>query len=979
MTAHRITNFLKQSSPSPTRPPLLLHDEKVGANFVREMIFFFFFYARTKVENRFTKIVREATSPKPDPALVLSLMPPTDGATVQQRTALQRLAAQERAAVEDMVCAFMQGKHDRLGTASPVRVLPLDICKHIADAAATYVVATNGCVCCPRACSRRGGDTCGVWAAERVEALTFPRACIARRALLPDFRSVAQAVRTVPDGSTVSILDGDYVETLPIIITRRITLQSSSYAAEATAARRLRFERGEEAAESRDRWAMEGARPEDAEAGLPAAQVPGGVGLVAEVASGVLLTGVPPTLGGVLAVGGGLGVGFGAGIEDGGDNGDHPTDAPEGGGDNVPNMAVSDGAGGVAGRQRDSALKSGWKNGMPKTPVTIRMFTQSEARKDPLLVVATRPPASVQVRGIAFMHLRSADGAGGTNTIPGAEQVAAAVGLADGTAAAAAAAGGVAIDAAVDEGEGATSDASGSSDDVSGVKGDADTKAQDDAMRQGGMGQSALAHADAQDTAPEDTRSRDAEVAVPVVDEHSVCQGSGSEGEKHREGGGGEGCAQGQDRPHCGRGRQRTREALSLESAGASRLCPPRSGLGSGGQISGDSTGRATGTVTRDSEKVLESAQGPLGALRSPAASPRTKGAQPSRGKGGLAPGDSLNASTVDAAGAGKVEVGSVPVDAIGGVVVGAGQWGGAEGMHGADGVGVSDGGVGSGVVAADQAGTVEEVDAEVGDVGTAVEGVDFVEEEGLEEHGWRCVEVLCGVLHMSHCVVRSEEGNGLVARGSAAALVEMCHVSHCGLHGVSAVDGALVDAYGCKVSSNALSGCNAVGRGACVRCRSCEVLDNEDAGLNVLQGALALTSASQLSANRGTGVRAVGEGSWAVQTDCTIASNGWHGVSALQGGSALVDRSSLTLNMGAGVNAFSHGHASVSNCHLLHNRFGVWSQNGARVLIDRSATGPSREGNETSLDGGVILHLPSQQDVAPQANAAAAAAAVSQ
>ena len=898
-------------------------------------------------------------------------MPPTDGVTAQ-RTAIQRPAAQERAAVEDMVCAFMQGKHDRLGTECPVRVLPLDICKHIADAAATYVVATSGWVCCPRACGRVGGITCGVWAVACVEALTFLRACIARRALLPDFRSVAQAVRTVPDGSTVSILDGDYVETLPIIITRRITLQSSSYAAEATAARRLRFERGEEAAESRDRWAMEGARPEDAEAGLPAAQVPGGGGAVAEVATGVLLTGVPPTLGGVLAVGGGLGVGFGAGIEDGGDNDDHPTDAPEGGGDNVANIAVSDGAGGAAGRQRQSALKNGWKKGMPKTPVTIRMFTQSEARKDPLLVVATRPTASVQVRGIAFMHLRSDDGASGTALVTGAEQDAAAAGLADGTDAAAAAAGGMASDTAVDEDEGATSDASGSTNDMSGVKRDAGKGAQNDAMRQGGMGQGALAHADAQDTAPEDTRSRDAELAVPVVDEHGVCQGSGSVGERHR------------GQPHCGRGRHGAREALSLESAGASRLCPPRSALRSGEQMSGDTKGRATGTETGDSEKVLESAQGPggpPGALRSPVASPRTKGAQPSRGKGGLAAGDSLNDSTVDAAGACEVG-GGAAVDAIGGVVVGAGQWGGAEGMHGADGAGVADGGVGSGVGAADQAGTGAEVDAVVGDVGdvgddgAAVEGVDVVDEEGLEEHGWRCVEVLCGVLHMSHCVVRSEEGNGLVARGSAAALVDMCHVSHCGLHGVSAVDGALVDAYGCKVSSNALSGCNAVGRGACVRCRSCEVLDNEDAGLNVLQGALALTSASQLSANRGTGVRAVGEGSWAVQTDCTIASNGWHGVSALQGGSALVHRSSLTLNMGAGVNAFSHGHASVSNSHLLHNRFGVWSQNGARVLIDRSATGPSREGNETSLDGGVILHLPSQQDLPPQAAAAAAAAA---
>jgi hypothetical protein len=116
---------------------------------------------------------------------------------------------------------------------------------------------------------------------------------------------------------------------------------------------------------------------------------------------------------------------------------------------------------------------------LPKTPVTTRMFTQGEARKDPLLVVATRPPASVQVRGIASMHLRSDDVAGGTTTVPGTEQVG------EGGGATVDEGEGTTVDeggAAVDEGEGATSDASGSSNDVSGVKGDADTGAQDDAI-----------------------------------------------------------------------------------------------------------------------------------------------------------------------------------------------------------------------------------------------------------------------------------------------------------------------------------------------------------------------------------------------------------------------------------------------------------------------------------------------------------------
>lgn len=66
--------------------------------------------------------------------------------------------------------------------------------------------------------------------------------------------------------------------------------------------------------------------------------------------------------------------------------------------------------------------------------------------------------------------------------------------------------------------------------------------------------------------------------------------------------------------------------------------------------------------------------------------------------------------------------------------------------------------------------------------------------------------------------------------------LAQHCQVSHCGLHGVSALHGALVDSYHSKVSCNALSGFNAVGRGACVRCLQSQVMDNEDGGVNVIQ-----------------------------------------------------------------------------------------------------------------------------------------------
>ena len=105
-----------------------------------------------------------------------------------------------RAVAEEMALALMMAKHDRLGCASAVRVLPIEVLQAIAEAATTFHVAAN-------------------------------------RALLPDFTSIAQAVRKVPDGSTILVHDGDYIEISPIVITSRIALVSASHVAAAAAER----------------------------------------------------------------------------------------------------------------------------------------------------------------------------------------------------------------------------------------------------------------------------------------------------------------------------------------------------------------------------------------------------------------------------------------------------------------------------------------------------------------------------------------------------------------------------------------------------------------------------------------------------------------------------------------------------------------------------------------------------------------------
>ena len=272
----------------------------------------------------------------------------------------------------------------------------------------------------------------------------------------------------VPDGSIISIHDGDYVETMPIIITSRVTLQSKSYADEAAVKRRVRLELGESegAQDAGDAWSVAFAKN-----GLEDGVGSGVLGIPGSIADGFLLTGVPPTLGGLLAVGvgGGAGMGGVGWIDDDSDEegeGDSASDdsGSEQGGtgvatdahveaaaqafDEVNNTGEDEAAsvtqsvevpggvqvtqsvevpGGVPGSPvpqtphagaatasgQTAAHSIGRKKGMPKTAVTVRMFNcqsqliagSQKSRRDPLLVIAA-PLAVVQVCGITWLHLR---------------------------------------------------------------------------------------------------------------------------------------------------------------------------------------------------------------------------------------------------------------------------------------------------------------------------------------------------------------------------------------------------------------------------------------------------------------------------------------------------------------------------------------------------------------------------------------------
>jgi len=271
----------------------------------------------------------------------------------------------------------------------------------------------------------------------------------------------------VPDGSIISIHDGDYVETMPIIITSRVTLQSKSYADEAAVKRRVRLELGESerAQDAGDAWSVAFAKN-----GLEDGVGSGVLGIPGSIADGFLITGVPPTLGGLLAVGvgGGAAMGQGGWIDDDSDEeqgeGDSASDdsgseqegaevatdveAAAQAFDEVNNAGQDEAAsvtqseevpggvpvtqsvevpGGVPGSPvpqtphpgaaavsgQTAAQSIGRKKGMPKTAVTVRMFNcqsqliagSQKSRRDPLLVIAA-PLAVVQVCGITWLHLR---------------------------------------------------------------------------------------------------------------------------------------------------------------------------------------------------------------------------------------------------------------------------------------------------------------------------------------------------------------------------------------------------------------------------------------------------------------------------------------------------------------------------------------------------------------------------------------------
>jgi hypothetical protein len=265
----------------------------------------------------------------------------------------------------------------------------------------------------------------------------------------------------VPDGSIISIHDGDYVETMPIIITSRVTLQSKSYADEAAVKRRVRLELGESegAQDAGDAWSVAFAKN-----GLEDGVGSGVLGIPGSIADGFLLTGVPPTLGGLLAVGvgGGAGMGGGGWIDDVSDEeqgddageGDSASDdsgSEQGGAgvatdahveaaaqafDEVNNAGEDEAAsvtqsvevpvgvpgspgpqtphaGAATASGQTAAQSIGRKKGMPKTAVTVRMFNcqsqliagSQKSRRDPLLLIAA-PLAVVQVCGITWLHLR---------------------------------------------------------------------------------------------------------------------------------------------------------------------------------------------------------------------------------------------------------------------------------------------------------------------------------------------------------------------------------------------------------------------------------------------------------------------------------------------------------------------------------------------------------------------------------------------
>ena len=727
-----------------------------------------------------------------------------------------------RAVAEEMALALMMAKHDRLGRASAVRVLPIEVLQAIAEAATTFHVAAN-------------------------------------RALLPDFTSIAQAVRKVPDGSTILVHDGDYIEISPIVITSRIALVSASHVAAAAAERHLPGCR--RSADAHASFLSGGESGPAAEAGL-AGEGSGANGLPTTNASNFLLTGIPPTIGGLLLVG--VGVGGGPATEASQDEQEEEQGA-ENEVDATSNAAAAGNGGGGGGigengpetpESFDSvqgtdaegrSTQGGRQRGMRHTAVTVRMFVegdaQDEANVPPLLVISTPPLACAHISGITFLHLKASS---------------------------------------MKKGEAEAEDV------------DTGSEAQVESV--------AESHEDALEVSPASGGALSHDVDVSVS---GVGLGQGMEGR------GGVGVGQGAELSGDSRG-----DAGSHVSAGH----VPVDGIGGKEQ---DKSAVRQGVKRRGSQRERE---GGCGAEGSTAA-----------GAGRTTPKCAELCGDADA---------SDDAVAVLAVAAGGGEEGHAQEQTVQD--EISDTVVLSGGEAVDEGASLS-LAGVLGEEGAGVGG----------KGGIRCVEILRGMADFTNCVMTSELGNGVVARGSGSVVMSRCCVSDCGLHGVSALRGALVVSERCRVSHNALSGYNAVGHGACVRCHRCDVRGNEDGGVNVVQGALALTSASGVHANRGTGVRAIGKGSLVVASDCCIALNAWHGVSAVESGAVLVQRSCVDHNHGAGLNAFSLGRASVRGSALRQNRFAVWAQNEAFVEMLACQTGPSGHADFESLGASTISVLP--------------------
>jgi len=552
------------------------------------------------------------------------------------------------------------------------------------------------------------------------------------RSLLPDFTSIAHAVRVVPDGSTISVHDGDYVEAAPIVITSRLNLRSASHAAVATVSRKLSFD----LAGSGDALSFEDPVESAADA------------------DDVSLAGVPPTLGGLLAVGGGMGGGGAFGWLDANGDEEGDGDSHDAGGAGEQIDAAHEQADGPAASSHSTAAQAhgegatqsndspqvsggaaaavqstseagvpvavprtpstiGRKKGMPETKVTVRMFAQGDARKDPLLVVSA-PMAAVHVTGITFLHLRREPGPARGSVSEGEdEQAQEGVGS-----------GGDALGEAV-AGAGAAQ-ASGTADDPTTTTGAA-SDAEDGHLSSGSASKSVHEEDERVSSGAIGCEAKRPSAGAAAQDAPSASPPPPPQQQQQQQGS--------SPTPVDGRGtspRGHEGGAKDLNGGGPEKPCArtdpttcPCVNIPEGRRVGkGIGDGRlASGSGAEDGEEDVRAGRGDLGA-----------GAAEDAGVGDSA---EIHGTTTSGESVGSVGVGH-------------------------DGTGGEGGG--------------EDEEGEVAGAGHA-SWESLSEAEGVEEHGWRCVEVLRGVLEMSHCVVRSEEGNGVVVRHSGAALFSVRRV----------------------------------------------------------------------------------------------------------------------------------------------------------------------------------------------------------